>query len=55
MPVNRKRFMILDKLRITFPKVMAVLKRIILIGLSLQDNTNENLLGLTDLVKDLTI
>jgi len=33
---------------------MAVLKRMILIGLSLQDKANENLLGLTDLVTDLT-
>ena len=32
---------------------MAVLKRAMLIGLSLQDKTNESLLGLTDLVTDL--
>jgi hypothetical protein len=54
VPVNRKIFIILDKLSITVPKVMAVLKRTILIGLSLQDKTDENLLGLTDLVIDLT-
>ena len=45
--------MILDKLRVTLPNVMAVLKRAMLIGLSLQDKTNESLLGLTDLVTDL--
>jgi hypothetical protein len=53
-PANRKRFMIPDKLRITFPNVIAVLKRMILIVLPLQNKTNENLLGLTDLVTDLT-